>query len=86
MFFYPPASPLDEHPDLLCITTAAYHFHTLPLSVHFLHDAHRGTTRFVQLLLNKHDTKIADFLYMASIEVEYLGELPPKNSFHNETR
>ena len=35
--------------------------------------AHRDTTRFVLLLLDKHATKIAFFLHMGSVNVENYG-------------
>jgi hypothetical protein len=38
-----------------------------------MHDANRGTARFVLLLLDKHATKVALILQMASGEVDFLG-------------
>ena len=63
VFFYPPVSSLDEHGYLLCVTTTAYHLDTLPFSMQLPHYAHGRTTRLVQLLLDKHATKIAIFLH-----------------------
>ena len=41
--------------------------------VGLMHDANRGNARFVLLLLDKHATKVALILQMASGEVDFLG-------------
>ena len=73
MLLYPSVSSLDEQTYLFGITAAAYHLDALPLPMHLLDYAHRGTTRFVLLLLDKHATKIAFFLHMGSVNVENYG-------------
>ena len=74
MFLYPSVPTLDEHGNLLGITAVAYQLDALSLPVHFLHDAHRGTARFVQLLLDKHVTKVALIIQMLPDEVDFLSE------------
>ena len=72
MFFYPPVATLGKQLNLLGVTAAAYRPDELLLPLHFPHDAHRGTTRFVQFLLDKHATKVAFFPRTAPGEVDFL--------------
>ena len=73
MLFYPSVSSLDEQTDLFGVTATAYNLDALPLPMHLLDYAHRGTTRFILLLLDKHATKIAFLLHTESVNVEKYG-------------
>ena len=53
--------------------------------MHFLHDAHRGATRFVQLLLDKHDTKVVIFLETGAVGGELSGGYPLKIGLSDQT-
>ena len=81
----PSVPPLDEQPNLLGITAAAHHLDALPLTTHFLHDAHRGATRFVQLLLDKHATKVVIFLETGAAGGELSGGYPLKIGLSDQT-
>ena len=79
MLLYPSAPSLDEQAYIFGIAATAYHLDAFPLPMHLLDYAHRGTTRFVLLLLDKHATKIAFFLHMGVCQGGKIWMLTTKN-------
>ena len=86
VILYPSATLFDELLNLSVITATANHLDALTFSVHFLHDAHGGTARFVPLLFDKHATKIAIFLHMVSGWGRFSCGYPPKIGLNHKTR
>ena len=85
MLLYPSVPALDEHCNLFGITATAHHPDALPLAMHFLHDANRGTSRFIQFLLHKHTTKVALILQDCLTKgKDFLGNQPSKMTYRTK--